>query len=101
MLRFFGFIFRVSLYTLVVLMLGNWIEWKGRTLNDQIKYGMAHAERTSVFRQMRNWANDITREAKVGFQKKEAETSEEIPASERQKLHVLIQDLNRPHSRRE
>lgn len=96
MLRLIGFFLKVSLFSIIVLILGNLVRWEGRTISDQVKTQMAHAERSSLLGEIRHWAEQLTREARKGGFKKlhSASSDEEFPSSERQKLKTLIQELN-------
>lgn len=106
MLRLFWILIKCALFSIVIVVLANWIQWKGKTVSDQIKIQMAHAERTDLVTKVRTWtknlADDATRGAmnKLEYEKKKLENqgAESIPPSEKQKLRSLIQDLNSyPH----
>ncbi len=107
MLKFFGFCLKVAIFSILVLILGNTLYWDGKTISDQVKLKMAHAERSNVIDTVRDWAKKVTLDAKLGLQRKpdhsvaptHSSTHEQISSSERQKLKALIQELN--HSQRE
>ena len=88
MLRLIGFITKITIFSLFVLVLGNWIRWDGKTISDQIKVKMSHADELGLMDHFRTWTERITTDARKGFQKKNEHSShpEEIPSSERQKL---------------
>ncbi|MEK6578827.1 MAG: hypothetical protein AABZ55_06340 [Bdellovibrionota bacterium] len=101
MLRLLGWLIRAAVFALVVLVLGNWFQYKGKTLSDQVRTGMAQAERTSVYKEAKTWANQV--KSKTGFNHKVTKiapkanpeiSDEDLPASERQKLKALIHELN-------
>jgi hypothetical protein len=102
-----GVFFRIIFFSTVVLVLGNWLHWGGRTVSDQVRIGMAHAERSDLFHKVQNWANHITQDARKGFQiapfsgnsKGSSPLSDEITSSERAKLRALIQELNSSHGK--
>jgi len=96
MLKAFGYCFRVIIFSILVLILGNWLHWDGRTISDQVRLRMSHAEETGWVGTVRNWAEKITHDARKGLQKKNTHVSaqEEIPSSEREKLKALIRELN-------
>ncbi len=96
MLKLFGFFIKFSFFSILVLILGNWLSWDGMTISDQIKLKMSHAEESGILESVRDWADKISRDAKKGFQNKvsQVSTPEEIPSSERQKLKALIRELN-------
>lgn len=99
MLRMLGFCLKFAIFSLAVLILGNWLRWDGKTLSDQIKWRMSHAEESAIFGSVKNWTKQLTTDAKKGLQKKIDHISieEEIPSSEKQKLKALIRELNSSH----
>lgn len=98
MLRMIGFCIKFIFFSIFILVLGNCLHWNGRTLSDQIKVSMAHAERTEIWGNLQEWASKLTRDARSGFLKKpknsSSEITETIPHSEKQKLKALIRELN-------
>ncbi len=102
MLRTIGFSLKIALLSTLVLILGNWVRWDGKTISDQVKLKMAHAERTHLLGTMRGWAEKLTQDARKGIQRKAeqitgAPPQDEISSSERQKLKALIRELNSSH----
>jgi len=100
---------------LVVLVLGNWIRWDGKTLSAQVRSKMASATRetpallNSGMNKIRSWSDRITtgassrdegRAGSGGRNRRSASApntnsnSEKVSATERQKLRSLIQELN-------
>src|SRR4051794_25961438 len=107
MFKLIGFCIRFLLLSGLILVLGNWVEWDGKTISDQVKVGMSHAEEYPVFTNFRDWATKITTDAQKGMKHKlksglKTETSpseqEEISSTERQKLRALIRELNTSHT---
>jgi len=101
MLRLIGLLIRLAIFSAFVLILGNWVKWDGKTISDQVRIGMSHAEETDVIEKIRGWAQQVTHDAHKGFRNKlhrTEEDREEIPASERQKLKALIRELNSARS---
>jgi hypothetical protein len=96
MLKIFGLLVKISVFSLIVLVLGNWLRWDGKTISDQVRLKMSHAEESGVFDHFKSWTESLTSDAKRGFRKKisEASMDEEIPSSEKQKLKALIRELN-------
>ena len=108
MLRSLGWIMKVCIFSLAVLILGNSIHWGKKTISDEIKYQMAHAQESPSFKSFKHWSQTLLEDAKEGAKKKWESLSlkqsqnemhrfseeEEIPSSEKQKLHTLIQELN-------
>lgn len=105
MIRAFGFILKVFTFSIVVLILGNWLKFRDKTISDQIKTEISHAERSDLAGKIRTWADHLSEDMRQGFKKKinfenrnrvaEIHTPETITTSERQKLKNLIQELNR------
>ena len=107
MLKLVGFFFKLATFAALILVLGNWIEWDGKTISDQVRLKMSHAERSPAISSIRHWAEKITHDAHKGIQRKLDHTTdnsrsteeEEILPSERQKLKALIRELNGSHKR--
>jgi hypothetical protein len=123
MLKAIGWVIKSAIFAVVVLILGNYLRVGGKTVSDQVRTQMSHAESASsslggAVTHVRGWADKLTGDAKKGavraprsvggpvsqapvvsrtaMNEKEDGTpsSEEIPSSERQKLKALIRDLN-------
>jgi hypothetical protein len=126
MIHAMGWLIKLTLFSIFVLILGNWIHWNGKTVSDQVKTQIAHAERSDFAGTIRRWTNNVAQDARKGARKgaqqqrhaaavvetaavedSEAHSEakpraekpmEKIPASERQKLRALIQELNTTRS---
>ena len=114
MFRLIGSLLKLCVLSVVILVIGNWVRWDGKTVSDQIKTHLSHAERAGVTVKVKNWAADMIQDAHEGAvsakkavsrvsSTKKSETKdtyeiEEIPTSERQKLHALMGDLNHPNT---
>jgi len=111
MLRLIGFMIKVCVFSIVVLLLGNVIHWRGRTLSDQVRTSMSQVERAvehridpSTANTVKHWSKKLNFDsaAKPGSKpekiKVASDAQEEgpdmIPPSERQKLRALIRELN-------
>lgn len=100
-------IFNVIFFSTIVLILGNRIYWGGRTISDQVRIGMAHAERSDILQSVRSWAERLAQDARKGFMispnspqvRGADDIPENITPSERSKLRALIQELNRTHQK--
>jgi hypothetical protein len=104
MLRLIGTVIKTAIFAIIVLVLGNWLRWDGKTISDQVKIGMAHAEKQNILQSVRVWAEQITHDAKQGLRRKPSQpltsqSTEEISSSERQKLKALIRELNSSHKK--
>jgi hypothetical protein len=92
MLRLLSFLIKLSIFGVVILMLGHVVTWKGKTISDQVKTQMSHAERMDLVGQVKTWTNDtLSSEASPRAKQKK---DEQISPTERQKLKALIQELN-------
>ncbi len=115
MINAMGWLIKITLFSLLILFLGNWIHWNGKTVSDQVKTQIAHAERSDIATSIRKWTGNVTHDVRHQARKParhaSPETSddtasyksgepaevtpmEKIPSSERQKLRALIQELN-------
>lgn len=92
MLNGIKWIIKIAVFSLIVLVLGNWLQWRGKTVSDQVKTQLSHAQRSEIAGQVRGWATQLTQDAKEGA--KVDSDSEAISSSERQKLKALIRQLN-------
>lgn len=107
MLRPIFWVVKVAVFSIIVLALGNWIHWRGRTISDQVKTNISHAEqltgemtenaKTWVVekkRQAENALVDAKESAQDSIKEKTQDAPERIAPSERQKLRALIRELN-------
>lgn len=114
MFRLIGWFIKAGLFAAIVLVLGSLVRWDGKTVSDQVKTGLAHAERTvetgsDVMTTVKGWANGLLgggaepnprrRSGRAGARVQKADRATgaqeaDIPRSERQKLKALIQELN-------
>jgi hypothetical protein len=99
MFRLLGWLLKSLVFAVVVLVAAHYIRWEGRTISDQISTHLARAERSETARKVREFTGSLAEDAKKGSRqgvkpRREPEQSD-IPASERQKLRELIQELNR------
>lgn len=101
MLKLIGLVLKLALFSFFVLVLGNWVRWDGKTISDQVKLRMSHADEYEIIGSVKTWADQLTQDAKQGFHKKidRVAAQEEISPSERQKLKALIRELNSSHKR--
>jgi hypothetical protein len=105
MLKLLSLAAKISLFALAVLILGNRLHWGGRTVSDQVRVGMAHAERSHWVGTLRGWAEKMIQDVRKGYSQKPrsgalnekvALSEEEIAPYERQRLRALIKELNGP-----
>jgi hypothetical protein len=105
MFRILGFLLKVTVFSVLVLVIGNLVHWRGRTVSDQVRTNISHAERAAWVGvdEVKHWAGRITQDTKAGAtaRKKAASAKpeaavrqDELQGSERQKLRALIEELN-------
>lgn len=90
---------KVAVFSLIVLALGNWIHWRGRTISDQVNTNISHAEQLTgeVAENAKTWVVQKKKQAENALgdvSRKTQEAPEHIAPSERQKLRALIRELN-------
>ncbi|MCC7441643.1 MAG: hypothetical protein IT285_08420 [Bdellovibrionales bacterium] len=79
MLKAVWTLLKVAAFALIVLAVGHWLRWDGRTVSDHVKSGMAAAER------------ELSGDTPAA---KGLKSAEELLTTERQKLRDLIRELN-------
>ncbi len=120
MIRLFGLFVKFSLFVVFILVLGSWLTWDGKTVSDQVKTQLSHAENSDTAYKVRHWTREAYESAKEftesAFKSKKSspkktetrrepnaslnssnnssEAPETIPSTERQKLRALIKELN-------
>ncbi|OFZ18364.1 MAG: hypothetical protein A2X94_12510 [Bdellovibrionales bacterium GWB1_55_8] len=104
MLKLIGLGIKLTVLGTIFLVLGNVLEWRGKTISDQVKVQIAQAERSQLFHRVRKISSELSEDSRLGqkqahkFGRKNnsgvRSTEEDIPVSERQKLKSLIRELN-------
>lgn len=106
MLKFLGWMIKVSLALALVLFGAHFLKWDGITISDQIRTHLSHAETPDLVGTAKHWVKRSTasvtkktRQISTSAPDSEQKDSErdEISATERQRLRNLIQDLNTSH----
>jgi hypothetical protein len=111
MLKVLMALLKITVFAAIVVVLANVIKWDGKTISDQVKTGLAHAEResTTTVNKVKNWAGSVTNPKASHEQKgarphmaiapvkKKFSTSDGITESEREKLRTLMRQLNSTH----
>lgn len=59
MLKMITFAAKVSFYSILILIIGNLISIDGKSLSDQVKIGMAQAERNVLIKIAADWVEDV------------------------------------------
>ena len=94
MLKLIGSVIKISLFAGLVLVLGNWIRIGNKTVSDQIKTQLSHAEISTPVNQAREWASQITNSSRTAPRPAAPAKAkaEKISESERKELRSLIQN---------
>jgi hypothetical protein len=89
--KLLGWIIKASLFAAVILILGNVLHIGGKTVSDQVKTSLSHAEQVdalgapkSAVEKVKNWSGDLvdkTKRAAEEFKKPARHTSTAAPAS--------------------
>lgn len=95
MLKLIGLLLKLSLFALAILVLGNIVQIRGRTVSDQIKTQMSHAERLLPVQPLEEWRQKIKNSSNELLEA----ADEEILPSERKKLQSLLKELNSESAR--
>lgn len=115
MLNLIGWLLKITLFATAVLVIGNWVRVGDRTVSDQIKTQLSHAERSPWGETLKGWTDSVTQEgiphrprhhptAAPGpsherrhldeMRAEDQNPEERVSPTERQKLRALIQELN-------
>ena len=90
MLRLLGGAVKLVAFSIAVLVLGQLLTWKGKSLSDQVRLQISHAER---FRAVKK-GTDTLRELNLPAGTSSDPTGDQISKSEREKLRSLIGEIN-------
>ncbi len=94
-------IFKTTVFAIVVLILGHYVKLNGQSVSDQVRTQLSFAERilSGGSHKFRELSAGVNRDARDGAgQSRRPQTSqsaEKIPPSERQRLRALLQELSR------
>lgn len=96
MLKLISFLIKLSIFSVVVLAVGNRLKIGNQTVSDKVNTQLAHAERSELAGKVRRLAGQLKEDASEGFRNKvrSNEDLEKIVSSEREKLRALIRELN-------
>jgi hypothetical protein len=74
MLSALSWMLKLTLFTIAVLIAGEWIRWDGRTLAQHVMFGVGRAEKSDAIDSAAGYVKDlarkITEDARSGFEKK-------------------------------
>lgn len=70
MFRLIGFVIKVALFSLTVIVISNWVHWRGRTISDQVRLQLSHAEHSPAVQKLpsdvKSWVQKKTRAVRNG-----------------------------------
>jgi hypothetical protein len=95
MLKIIGWIFKTTLFAIVVLIAAHYVTWDGKTVSDQVRSTLSSAERSAPVKTISNQSKRLIEDARNAASRVGVETSkrdESIPAEDRARLQALIHD---------
>lgn len=114
MLKLFASILKATIFAVIILILGNWVQWDGKTVSDQIRSRMAAPTRANpipnpiqgtldrTMHQVRSWGDRLStpspsrRQARAELTKTRKDRSageiDRISPAEREKLRSLFEE---------
>jgi hypothetical protein len=60
MFKLLGWIVKAAFISVVILVLGNTLEYHGKTLSDQVRSSLSHAESSNAVDGMKTWTHEIS-----------------------------------------
>ena len=64
MLRAIGWLIKAAAFAVIVLVIGNYFKLGKSSITDQVKTQLSHAEHADVVEDVKDWAQQITRDHK-------------------------------------
>lgn len=109
MFKTLGLVLKVIVFSVLILVFAHKIHFGEKTISDEIRSKMAHAENSQIFQNAKLWASGLVADAKQGeshYRKViphqieqtliKTPPDEQFMPTERQKLRALISELNKP-----
>ena len=53
---------KLGVFALIVIILANWIRLDGKTISDQVKTQLSHAEKSQIVKDVKSWTKETTDE---------------------------------------
>lgn len=94
MFKLIGWIFKATLFAVVVLVGSHFLHWNGETINDQVSSSLSSAERSSTLRAVKQKSSgfiESAREAAERAFQSDSAKKDEIPVRDKKELQSLIQ----------
>ena len=70
MLRALSGFIKLGLFSIVILLAGEWAHWDGKTLSQHVQDGLFHVEKSDAAAYVRGLTRRVTEDARQGFDKK-------------------------------
>ena len=70
MLKAIATLFKMLVFSILVLMIGNWVSWSGRTLSQHVETQVSRAEKSELVTRAVQWTRDTAEDARAGVTKK-------------------------------
>jgi hypothetical protein len=82
MIHAMGWLVKITLFSILILVLGNWIQWNGKSVSDQVTTQISHAERSNIANSLRRWTGNVAQDMRSGATHKGARHKHEVRSKE-------------------
>ncbi len=92
MFKLIGWVFKITIFAVIVLALGHLIKWDGKTISDQMKTSLSQAERSAPVKAAKRTASELLSDAKKAGSESNlpSRLEEKIPPAARKELKALL-----------
>ncbi len=94
MFKALGWIFKAGVFAVLVLVLGNWVGWGGKSLSEHLRFQGSAAGKSSWSSSIQHWISKVNADTERGLTKRReipmGEPAERISSREQEKLKSLI-----------
>ena len=70
MLNAIGFLIKVAVFSVLVLVIGNWAKWDGKTLSDRVRETANQVSQSDTAAKVREWSRSLAQDAREGADKR-------------------------------
>jgi hypothetical protein len=70
MLKALGLLIKLTVFSIVILLAGEWLHWDGKSLAQHVQAQFARAERSDAAGYVRDLTRRVTSDARAGFEKR-------------------------------
>ena len=64
MIKLFSNLIKFAIFSIAILVLGNYFRWDGKTVSDQIQTRVSHAENSDMAAKLKNWSKELIDDTK-------------------------------------